>query len=239
MTEHTKFAPVRPHGKLVKVVDDVYLLEGSFPMMPGVRFGRSMTIVKNGDDLTVINSVRVDEETEGEIKKLGSIKNLVRLNTAHGVDDPYYFKTFKPKYYSIAEEPMENAPHDINLTEESEVPIPGAKLIVFKKKKPEFECAMWIPQGGGTLVSCDAIQNGATPDHASFLGQGFCSMVGFAKPCNCPFMWRQLYGMDHWNEMERILALDWDNLCSGHGPAKIGGAKAEVEKNLKEIWKKE
>jgi hypothetical protein len=241
MTKDTNFAPVCPHGKVVKVFDDVYMVEGSFPMLPGVRIGRAMTIVKNGDDLTVINSIRVDEETEEEIKKLGTIKNLVRLCTGHGLDDPYYFQTFKPKYYSVAKEPMANAPHDVNLTEESEVPIPDAKVIVFKNipKGAEPECAMLIPQGGSTLVTVDAIQNGATPDHSSFLGRNMTYMLGFNHTCNCPPLWRHNNGMDHWNDMERILALEWDNLCTGHGPAMVGGAKAAVEKNLKAIWKKE
>ena len=63
--------------------------------------------------------------------------------------------------------------------------------------------------------------------------------MGFMGECKCVPLWRMANGMDHWEDIERILAMDFENLVSGHGGAKVGGAKALTEKNLKATWKKE
>jgi hypothetical protein len=237
------YTPVTDHGELTKVLDNVYIVRGSFNLGLGIMIGRTMTIVKRGDDLTVINSIRVNEEVEAEIKKLGTIKHLVRLCTGHGTDDAYFINTFEPTYWSLEgiAPVADTKAHDKALTEDGERPIPDMKLVLFKNTplKKWHECVIWIPDSDGTLITCDFIQNQTTTDHTSFMGKHISYWMGFQGECKCSPMWRSANGMDHWDDIERILAWDFENLVAAHGGAKIGGAKAATEKNLKATWKKE
>ena len=51
-----------PHGELKKVAEDLYVVYGSFYAKPLVRISNSMTIVKNGDEVIIMNSMRVSKE---------------------------------------------------------------------------------------------------------------------------------------------------------------------------------
>lgn len=62
---------------------------------------RTMTVIRSGTDLCLVNSVRLDTATEAELLKLGSIKHLVSLGSFHGVDDPWYVDTYHPRHWSV------------------------------------------------------------------------------------------------------------------------------------------
>jgi hypothetical protein len=243
MTEDI-FPSVLPHGSVQEVIPGkVYIVQGSFPMMPFVRINRTMCIVKEGNDLIILNSVRVNEETENEIMKLGTIKKLVRLCMAHGVDDAYYVHKFKPRYYSVAtsEFSKPDAPADVVLKEDGEMPIKGSKLIILTGiPEKDREAALWIPEGP-TLISVDVFQHEGGMEHTSFGGSLLMTLMGFGKPCDCPPLWRNTFGKDKeaiWPDLERIFALEWDAFVSGHGNAMVGGANLAVAANIRKHWGK-
>jgi hypothetical protein len=235
------FTPVTPHGELTKVMDNVYVVQGSYNMAFGVLIGRCMTIVKQDDELTILNSLRVNEDVEAEIKKLGTVKNVVRMCASHGCDDTYYTETFPDAtYWSLegVESPKNCKKCDKVLTEDGEKPIPDSKVILPKFKIPE--AVMWIPNQGGTLISVDFLQN--TLDLGAYTTRGGKFMtknMGFMGPCKCVPLFRMLNGTDYWDDVERILDLDFENLLTGHGEPKIGGARPIVVENLKKTFKKE
>src|SRR5688572_6827527 len=84
------FLPAMPHGPITEVFPDVFVVEGGFQFAPGVRITRNMTVVRQGDELTIINSVRLTPDGEAELEKLGRVKHVVRIGAFHGADDPYY-----------------------------------------------------------------------------------------------------------------------------------------------------
>jgi hypothetical protein len=238
------FAPVTEHGELTQVLDNVYVVHGSFNLGAGMRIGRTMTIVKSGDnDLTIISSIRVNESTEEEIKKLGTVKHLVRLAHGHGVDDAYYVKTFQPiTYWSL--EGMKTygsipkAEKFLTEEEDGEGPIPGMKVILFKNAaKPEG--AIWIPNSGGTLITVDIIQNNITAsEHANKMGKGVAYWGGFLGECRCVPLWSMVNGVNHLEELEKIIAWGFENFISAHGTPIVGGAKAQIEATVKKTFKK-
>jgi hypothetical protein len=239
-TDTKNYTPTTEHGELTKILDDVYVVRGSFYLGLGAMISRTMTIVKRGNDLTVINAVRVSEEAEAEIKKLGTVKNLVRMSEGHGCDDAYYLNTFKPTYWSVKSfKPIAHGPppdYTKALEEVGEVPIPDMKVILFKNAA---ESVLWLPDGGGTVIACDLIQNNIeTPPHTNWLGKQATYWMGFQGECKCVPIWRLINGTDQWEDCERVLAWEFNNLVSGHGEAKIGDAKAICERNLKETFKK-
>mmetsp|Transcript_33611 Transcript_33611/g.52295 ORF Transcript_33611/g.52295 Transcript_33611/m.52295 type:complete len:259 (+) Transcript_33611:117-893(+) len=95
------YAPIQgPNGPLKQVFEDVWAVEGYFKMMPFVSIKRTMTIIRHEGELAIINAVRVDEATEKEIDKLGTVKHILRLTSGHGLDDPYYFDRYDAKLWS-------------------------------------------------------------------------------------------------------------------------------------------
>lgn len=105
LAEFTKprIRAVLPHGELVHVFDRVWHVTGTAFMMPFVRFPRSMTVVRNGKELTLINPVRLNAAEESRLLDLGTVSHVVNLGGFHGIDLPYYIEKFKPTMWAPAE----------------------------------------------------------------------------------------------------------------------------------------
>ena len=54
----TALPAAQPHGPLVEVFPDVWQVTGSFGFGPGLRIPRNMTVVRQGDELVIVNTVR-------------------------------------------------------------------------------------------------------------------------------------------------------------------------------------
>lgn len=52
---------VTPYSPPEQLAPDLFVVYGSFRANPWVRFTRNMAIVRNAGELTLINSVRMDE----------------------------------------------------------------------------------------------------------------------------------------------------------------------------------
>jgi hypothetical protein len=93
------------------------------------------------------------------------------------------------------------------------------------------ECGVWLPQGGGTLVATDALQNHADQEHSSLLGRIMTPLMGFKGGVIVAPMWRKyqrLSGAQVSQALSRALERRFANLITGHGPAVIGGAEELV-----------
>ena len=97
----TSSTPIYPHGNIEEIVEDIFVLRGSIKMNPLLRITRNMGIIRNGDELTLINPVRVNTKVEAQLTALGKIKHVMRLGAFHGVDDPYYVEKFGACRYHL------------------------------------------------------------------------------------------------------------------------------------------
>ena len=216
-----KYPAVCPHGSLERVLDNVYIVMGSFKMMPATRIGVTMTIVKRDSDLTIINSVRVSSEVEKEIEKLGTVKNVVRICANHGCWDEYYIDKFKATYYDL---PGVNEAKGATQTPKADKELPelpfsdGSKVVMIEHLKYP-EAVIWLPDGGGTLITGDFIQNGRPDHHSSFMGNILGRLMGFNTGCcNPPPMFFKFYGdgKDVYKpNVPAIMELDFENIVSG------------------------
>ena len=84
------YAPVYPHGPVETIGENVFMVRGSIKMNPIVRITRNMAIVREGEELTLIDPVRVDDKTLADIDRLGTVRHVLRLGPFHGIDDPFY-----------------------------------------------------------------------------------------------------------------------------------------------------
>ena len=76
---------VLPHGRLEKLEEILYAIEGAVPGIPGLR--RRMAVVRRADgSLLFFNAVPVDEEALARIRALGSPAILVVPQQLHMMD---------------------------------------------------------------------------------------------------------------------------------------------------------
>ena len=221
------FPPALPHGPITPVVEGVYLVRGSYRMGPGVVISRTMTVVKNPDGLVVLNAMRLSDAGQAELDRLGNVKHLVKLSESHGVDEPFYVDRYKPEVWTVS---GAKCPGGMTATKVlgPACPIAGGVVIDYPGSAGWKERALWIPNAGGTLITCDSLQNHADGEYSSAVGRFVTSMMGFKGGVIVAPMWRKMQKLKG-AQVEQALAgikqLSFANLVTGHGPAIIGGAE--------------
>ena len=225
----TRFAEPLPHGSMTTVADDVYCVRGAFRMGPGVTIGRTMTVLQAGVGLVVLNAIRLSDAAHAELDARGPVADLVKLSDSHGVDEPFYVDRYGPTVWSLPGAALGDLRGERTLGPDG--PVDGGVVVDFGKMGGWREGAYWVPAGGGTLVTCDAIQNCADADGASFLGRVLGSVLGFKGGVIVPPFWsraQKLSGSAIDETLAGLAELSFENLVTGHGPAVVGGADAMV-----------
>lgn len=217
------------HGPLLPVCDGVHAVRGQFRMGPGVLIPRTMTIVAADDGLVVLNAIRLDAAGEAALAALGRVAHLVKLADAHGIDEPYYVDRFSPQVWTLPGARLGGVPAGRTLGPDG--PVAGGVVIDLTCPKGGREASYWIPHGGGTLVTCDAVQHHVDGELASWLARRISPLLGFSGGVIVPRMWRKVHGVDGAAVREVLAGLTarpFANLVTGHGPPVIGGADAAV-----------
>ncbi|MFT5712472.1 MAG: hypothetical protein ACJAVV_003686 [Alphaproteobacteria bacterium] len=99
--------PAARHSEVKNVYGDIYSVRGKMTSTPSrplferifLYYSRTMTIVrrKNNDDifeLTLINTIRLNDKTLAKLSEHGGIRHVVRLGAFHGVDDAFYVQRY-------------------------------------------------------------------------------------------------------------------------------------------------
>jgi hypothetical protein len=227
--------PALPHGSLCEVFPGVFFVTGTVGM-PGplpVRFSRNMTVVREGERLVVVNSVRLNEAGLAELDALGRVTDVVRLAGFHGSDDAFFKERYGAKVWAIrgqrytagfggGGEPYFEA--DAELDETTALPIADAKLHVFSSKPPE--ALLVLAREGGIVVSGDCLQHWHRADpYFSWLGARMMKMMGFIKPHNVGPGWLK-QAKPPARELLSVLDLEFEHVLPAHGEAVVGGARA-------------
>jgi hypothetical protein len=231
----TSFPPALPHSDFREIFPDVFFVTGSIAM-PGpvpVRFSRNMVVVRQGERLVLVNSMRLTDAGLRALDALGRVTDVLRLAGFHGADDAFYKDHYGAKVSAIAGQRYQRGfdgkgadyfTADAALAASSELPIEGAKLFVFESRPPE--ALLLLPAEGGILVSGDSLQNWATTDdHFNWLAKRMMKWMGFIKPHNVGPAWvKQAKPVKA--DWPRVLELPFEHLLPAHGAPVIGGAKA-------------
>ena len=265
---HKRFTSQRvraalPHGELIPVNDRVWHVGGTAYMMPFVKFGRSMIVVRNeAGDLTLLNAVRLSEEGERELLALGKIAHVITLNSVHGIDLPYYMDKFKPTLWAPPGKAEYLAGKGLKADRElrvgEELPFEDAHLFEInpaslRTKMCEF---LVVLEREKALVSCDAFQNITDLAGATLLGSLMMRQMGFVVPHSIGPGWLMMAkatakeaekaveaGEPRFAlvaEFERLLAdEDWENLLPGHGYASTNNTAREgLKACMRRTWPK-
>ena len=235
MTTDRPFPDAMKHGDIEELFPDVFFVTGSVTMsgrLP-LRFSRNMTIVRQGDDLTLINTVRLGPAGLAKLEQLGSVKHIIRLAGFHGMDDPFYKDRYGATVWSVnapyfagfssGAEPYFTADETIDLT--TELPLAGARLIAFKSASPA-EGLLLLDREGGIIVSGDCMQNWAKPDRFfSLPAKLMMRVMGFIRPHNIGPGWLKGAKPDI-DEIKSILNHEFSHVLPVHGSPVIGNAKS-------------
>lgn len=237
------FRPVMKHGPLEEVFPDVFYVWGTVSMMPGFTFLRNMTIVREGDELSVISAIRLSEEAEAELAKLGKVKHLLKIGYHHGMDDPYYVDRYQPNVWAAPDVPhADGVKTDTELVEGGALPFSNAEIFRFANTR-HTELAILIKREGGILLTCDSVQNWDEDAYkpCSWLGRVGSKAMGFRGKGIIGPMWRKMEtpkgGPSLQSDFERLLALDFRHLLSGHGTPLRDNAKELIRQDFHKTYK--
>ncbi len=96
--------PARPHCPLTEVLPDLFVVRGSISIGP-TRFSRNMAVVRQGERLVLVNTVRLDDEGLAALDALGRVTDTVRLAGGHGSDDPFYKERYGATVWTLPDQP--------------------------------------------------------------------------------------------------------------------------------------
>ena len=149
-----------PHEPLQQVLLGVYVALGSISLpVPGARISRNMVVIRDNGDLTLINPIRLSSGEEQRLTALGTVKHVVRLGNAHGLDDHYYVQRFSAKFWcqTGVHNYAKPGPAEI-LQEGGPLPFTDAQVCTFAHTKTP-EAAILLDRHGGLLITCDSLQH--------------------------------------------------------------------------------
>ena len=230
------YAPAYPHDPIEPIADDVFMVRGSIRFNALLRITRNMGMLRHGDELTLVNPIRLNDAGEAQLRGLGAVKRIMRLGCLHCLDDPYYVDTFKAEFWSQVGGTTYTEPAiDRELTESTELPFPDAELFCFEGTK-QPESVLLLRREGGLLLTGDAIQHYGDYRHNNLPARLVLPFIGFPKTTIIDPVWLKLMTPEDGSlkgEFERLLRWEFDGLLSAHGSNLRTGAHAAVAAALK------
>lgn len=219
----SEYHPQMPHGPIEEVFPDVFFVMGTmrnefFGSM--WQFSRNMVIVRDGTDLTIVNSVRLDDAGLAALEALGTVRNVVRIGDMHGVDDRFYVDRYQARFWAMPGMNTGELKVDQPLTEDGPMPIRDASMFTFRTTtRPE--CILRLDREGGIMIACDSLQNWVAPDE--FMDEptiGNMTQIGFFAPTSLGLAWLQ--GSEPKAEdFVRLKTVPFRHALCGHGvPAR-------------------
>ncbi|MBI5607641.1 MAG: hypothetical protein HY902_02025 [Deltaproteobacteria bacterium] len=215
MTHLANYAPALPHGPIREVFPNVFLVEGLFRMAPGFTITRNMAILRQGSELTLVNSVRLTESGLRELDSLGKVKHLFKLGAFHGIDDPFYVHRYHPTFWAPPGSRHEGDLHHTAELVPQARPRPDLRVFAFEHGK-QPEVALLLEQDGGILLTCDSYQNWESFDGCSLFAKVVMRGMGFGpKVVGGP--WTKAMGQDVRQDLERLCSEPFAHLVPAHG----------------------
>ena len=234
-----QFPPALSHGAIEEVFPDVFFVSGAMETVlqdMDWKFSRNMTVVRDGERLIILNSVRLTDEGLAELDKLGKVTDVVRLGSLHGRDDPFYMDRYDVEYWA-----MPGMEHETGLkatqalAPDEPLPISDASFFDFRTTKLP-EGIMRLDREGGILIACDALQNWLAPDEFfSDSSRELMTNMGFFTPANLGPVWVQA-AEPAGDDFARLKELSFKHALCGHGEPLRDTAQEDYTATFKRIF---
>ena len=231
----TDFPAALPHGPITEFLPNVFWVRGSFRFAAGVTVTRNMAILRQGRDLTLVNSVRLSPEGEAELERLGEVKHLVRLGHFHGMDDPYYLSRYKPLLWALPRTPQQGGIQAARDLHPGSSPCEDVSVFHFAGGHVQ-EAALIVEREGGILITCDSYQNWEDLSGCSLLGKITLKVMGF-QPLYIGVPWLKAMGRGVKPDFDRLLEAPFLHLIPGHGTPIRASAKEGLRVAMAKCFK--
>ncbi len=231
-------SPDWPHGEIQQAFSDVFYVVGTNKTHhDGVdlQTSRTMTIVRKAGELTLLNTVRLDDAGLRSLDALGRVRHVVRLGAFHGRDDGFFRERYGATSWALPGSMMpDGAVLDRELVEGPLSPIDGSVFVFTSARWPE--AAVLIPRDGGVLITCDAVQNWThvDPFFSGETGKLFVDQ-GLIGAVNIPSTWRGACQPDA-GDFRRLAALPFRHLITGHGEPARDDARRLLVARIDEVF---
>lgn len=231
--------PATRHDALKQLFPGVYFLQGSIQMKPGVRINRNMVVLAHEGELTLINSVRLNDEGLAALDQLGKVTALVRLGDFHGIDDAFYLERYQCDLWGQqGSRVYKRVPPTRFFADGDAGPVPHARYFTFSAVTcPE---AALLLTSHGLLITTDSLQYyGKQLRHFSLPAKMAFPFLGFHRGLNIGPMWLKGVtpeGASLTSDFERLATLEFDALVGAHGEPLMTGAKAALLKELTKVF---
>ncbi|MBV1787618.1 hypothetical protein KQ940_06075 [Marinobacterium sp. D7] len=214
-----QFPPALSHGRIEEVFPDVFFVSGSMEtVLQGMdwQFSRNMTVVRDGERLIIVNSVRLNDEGLAELERLGRVTDVVRLGCLHGRDDQFYVQRYGAQYWAMSGMEHEAGLEARTLSPDGPLPIADASLFQFQTTQIP-EGILHLDRAGGIVIACDALQNWLSPDeYFSDSSRELMQNMGFFTPANLGPVWAQA-AAPKGDDFTRLKTLSFKHALCGHG----------------------
>jgi hypothetical protein len=223
--------PQLPHGILREVLPDVFVVAGQTrPVFGGrqLQFSRGMVVLREGEALTLVNTLRLDDAGLAALNALGRVEHVVRLGAFHGRDDAFYVGRSGARVWAFEGMPHERGVVTTDLlVEGGDAPVAGARAFQFHSSSMP-EGLLILEAHGGVAIACDSLQTMAGPD--DFFDDATAGMMagaGFFQRPNIGPGWLSAAKPKR-ADFDRLLETPFEHLLSAHGPPLSGDASAAV-----------
>lgn len=233
----SNFSPAWPHGEVSEIFANIFMVTGTNIIIHDgrkIQSSRNMAIIRQNNELTIINSVRLSTNGLNMLEKLGLVKNIIRIGAFHGRDDAFYQQRYDAKLWAFASMDFSHGERlDFDL-KENKLPILDSELFSFTSTNFP-EALILININGGILLSCDSIKNWTIKDEY-FDEETFALMKssGSIGEANIDATWLSAMNPST-QELKKILDLNFVTLLSAHGEALKNRAKISVERSIKHV----
>lgn len=228
-----------PHGEITEVFPDVFFVLGQSKFeVQGktAQFSRAMTVIRDGESLTLANTLRLDDKGLQALDRLGKVENIIRLAANHGRDDAFYSDHYDVPVWALEgaaqARPVKNL---ATLIAGDASPVRDATILVYESVAAA-EAVLCVHRNGGILIAGDSLQNITGPNEffddatAVTLQKG-----GFFKRGNIGPAWRANLQPDR-ADFDRILALEFKHLLPAHGDPLLADAHEVIGQTVEEIY---
>lgn len=228
----SEFPEQLPHGDIIEIFPEVFYVKGQIKISANettIRTTRSMTIVRNGTDLTIINSLRLDEGGLAELDQIGVVKNVVRIGSSHGRDDAFYSSLYDAPVWAPANFTFSRpAKLQKTLQAGNTGPITDASVFLFETTSTS-EAVICLHRHGGILMTADSFLNMVEPDEfTDDQSTALLREAGFFGPAVIGPGWRSREKPAK-SDYDRLLELPFRHLIPGHGVPILHSAKETLK----------
>lgn len=233
------YPPAYEHDEIRNLYPGVYFLHGSIKMGPGMRMNRNMIILKSGDELSLINPVRMNDSRISALDKLGIVKRVLRLGDFHGLDDAFYIDRYKCEFWAQDGQETYKSPQITNKISASvESPIPDSEFFIFESAK--FPEAALLLKRQKLLITTDSVQYHADWSYFTWFTKSAFKLLGFKAGINIGPPWLKRVtakGTSLKADFEALLELDFDSIVAAHGLPMRSGAKQALKQEVSRVFK--